>query len=242
MMWWRHARRMTPNCRRVLTKSRDIAGAAGHTLVSPDHVAVALLEDGNNVAAQILVGLGADAAELIRQIRARVEMAGTDRSSTRPLLRSSVGLLVEAARREAIHIGYAYIGTEHLLLALLGDDECALVQALRQQGHEPSRVRGEMMEVLDLRPAKVYDLEAEFPNVRRLCKEDLPPDVQSDPMVDFLLQMHAGLSDATYARDPFVQRALARRPKTAEELIRYIAEEYTEAIRSIQEGNNENEP
>ena len=233
---------MTPNCRRVLNKSRDIAGAAGHTLISPDHVAVALLEDGNNIAAQILVALGADAAELIRQIHGRGKRARPDRSSTRPLLRSSVGLLVEAAHHEAMHVGNFFIGTEHLLLAFLGRDECALVQALRHQGCETSKVRGEMIELLDLRADEYHDLNAEFPNTRRLRKEDFPVDVQLDPMVDFLVQTHAGLSDATYARDPFVQSALRSRPKNAEELIRYIAEEYAEAIRVVREGERETEP
>jgi hypothetical protein len=169
------------------------------------------------------------------KVRREVESRGRPPILGKPRLSSSVGHLVEAARREAVLFGHACIGSEHLLAAFLRDETSLLAAALREHGREPNEVLLEMGELLAVSGATGTDATNRVPRARRLRKEDFPSDVQADPLLDLFLRAEAGMSDTERARNPFVRAARRRCPKTVEELAQYTVDEYVEAIRAVQE-------
>ncbi len=161
MTWWRYVRRATPNCRRVLRKTRSTARACGRAVAGADDVALALLQDGANVGAQLVVGRGLDTAALLAALRG--PCGPTKRPSRRTRVGPEVEELLRAARRVAQGLQHAYIGTEHLMLVLLQRGESPLAGALRRQGQDPQAIRDEILELIDSRGGEVHDLKAEFP-------------------------------------------------------------------------------
>jgi hypothetical protein len=110
--------RFTPRARNAVTAAHDEARAAGNAEVLPEHLLLGLLSEPDGLAARSLVQLGAT-LELIRE---RVTTALPPPSDQVPDLvpydpRSRK--VLELTYREALRMGHNYIGTEHILLALL---------------------------------------------------------------------------------------------------------------------------
>lgn len=238
MTWWRKGRRTTPDCRAVLAEARSLAWAYGSSVVEPIHVLLALLEHGENIGAQLLLAACPTKEPLLPLIRRGIGTASSP-GQRRPAFSASAAMLMAAARDEAVRVGHACIGTEHLVLAFLRDHASPLVAALRSQGYEATKVLEESIEVLTINGGTSSGFQEALPPARKLRKEDFPADVRSDPLVDLFLHAEARLSDAEYERNLFVQSARKRRPRTVEELARYTVDEYVNAIRAVLEAEQE---
>jgi hypothetical protein len=117
--------RFTARAKAVVMDAQQRARAAGHVSVVPLHVLLGLLHERDALAAKAMAarGLPLDA------IAARVDSAlGPSRGEGTQHVRfaTSSKQLLERTLREALLLGHNYIGTEHMLLAMLGDpDEAA---------------------------------------------------------------------------------------------------------------------
>ena len=108
--------RFTPRARNVVVESQNKAHAAGNDEIQPAHLLLALFTDPASLAVRLLEGQGVDAAaataavtlpERAAEMPALVPFSGTARK------------VLELTFREALRLGHNYIGTEHILLALL---------------------------------------------------------------------------------------------------------------------------
>ena len=117
--------RFTPRARQVVVIAQNSAHDAGNTEITPAHLLLALLTDPEALATKLLHTRGVDAAA----IRAAVHLPPRERDL--PALIPFSGparKVLELTFREALRLGHNYIGTEHILLALLEaeDDDGAL--------------------------------------------------------------------------------------------------------------------
>ncbi|MEV0823374.1 Clp protease N-terminal domain-containing protein [Nonomuraea rubra] len=85
------------------------AAAQGRDRVTGDHLLAALTRLGEGVAVTTLGSLGVDLAR-----------------TPSPAVHAELGRLTELARQEAAELGHRYVGTEHLLLGLLLENEAAV--------------------------------------------------------------------------------------------------------------------
>ncbi len=114
--------RFTPRARRVLVVSEEEARRLGHSFIRPEHVFLGLLP-GDGVAARVLSRHGVSLEV------ARAQFAEAIPSSAEATMAAKVPFSPEAKRtlelslREALQLGHNYIGTEHLLLALVRQSE-----------------------------------------------------------------------------------------------------------------------
>jgi ATP-dependent Clp protease ATP-binding subunit ClpA len=117
--------RFTVRAKNVVMAAHAEAVAASNDLVIPDHLVLGLLREPDAVAAKVLVECGADLVD----VRAAVVLppAVADPPALVPYDDAAKKVL-ELTFREALRLGHNYIGTEHLLLALLeeGGDEGVL--------------------------------------------------------------------------------------------------------------------
>jgi ATP-dependent Clp protease ATP-binding subunit ClpC len=58
---------------------------------------------------------------------------------------------LQLSLREAIALGHAYIGTEHILLGLLRQDDGAVIRVLNGLGVDPNRVRQQVIQLVSAR-------------------------------------------------------------------------------------------
>jgi hypothetical protein len=132
---------VTAPARMAVRLGRQEARAMGANVVGSEHLLLGVLRSGDHQAAKVLHDLGvslddARAAAQPTLVDGRpAEPAGKDGIS--PYARS----VLEQSLREAIARGEGFIGTEHLLLALLREDAGGAARTLHELGIEPDAVR-----------------------------------------------------------------------------------------------------
>jgi hypothetical protein len=139
--------RFTDRARRVLVLAQEEARLLNHDSIGPEHILLGLLMEGEGVAARVLEKIEVTAEELGVQVeRLRPRGDGAPSGST-PFTREAKKTL-ELSLREALQLGHDYIGTEHLLLALVQQEEEMGAQLLASVGIDPSQVREQVAALL----------------------------------------------------------------------------------------------
>jgi len=123
--------RFTPRAREAVVRAASHAAAAGAGSVEPEHVLLGLLDDPGSLATRALEVAGAPADRL--RERLAVASAATGAGGGHLPFTNGSKLLLERTLRESLRLGHNYVGTEHVLLALL-DDEGAAGAAIREAG------------------------------------------------------------------------------------------------------------
>ena len=120
--------RFTPRARKAVAAAQEAARDGRHSALEPEHLVLGLLDQSDTVAAQVLAGLGATAKE----IRPAVTTPGTERKPLKQHIPISpeARKTLQAVYREALRLGHNYIGTEHILLGVLSDEEEPAARAL----------------------------------------------------------------------------------------------------------------
>lgn len=139
--------RFTDRARRVIHLATEEARLLRHDYVGSEHLLLALLYEGEGVAARALESLGISREDVRGQVE---EITGPGPGSpARPLPFTPRGKKVlELSLREALALGHHWIGTEHLLLALLRDGEGVGAQALARLGANDAQIREQVLGLL----------------------------------------------------------------------------------------------
>jgi hypothetical protein len=137
-----HMERMTPRGRRVLAAAAEEAREAGHGYVGTEHLLLGLLHEPEAIAAKVLEQQGATAERIRAETVTRLGPRSATTSDDPPLTPRARRVL-DLALGEALRLGHNYLGTEHLLLALLteGTGIGAQVLAAVDVDHEATAAR-----------------------------------------------------------------------------------------------------
>jgi hypothetical protein len=113
--------RFTPRARAAVVHAQDVARDARHSEITPDHLLLGLLVDDQSLGVALLTAQGVTADG----VRAAVALTPADDGETLHLVpfNGPAKKVLELTFREALRLGHNYIGTEHLLLALLESEE-----------------------------------------------------------------------------------------------------------------------
>ena len=145
--------RYSERAQRVIIRAQDVARRLGFDWAGTEHLLLGLIDEGQGIAAIALRRLGVD----LDQSRAEMERAlgrgdATSRGEVKFTPRGR-HVIMDLAIDEARAFGHAYVGTEHLLLGLLAEAECAAARTLALQGATLERVRALVPELLGGGPA-----------------------------------------------------------------------------------------
>ncbi len=129
--------RFTERAQRVILIAQEEAKRLNHDYVGTEHLLLGLIALGEGVAAQVMANLGVD----LRRVRAEIEkVVGTG---------DNVMLLGEIPfMEEAQNMGHNYVGTEHLLLGLIREEEGVAARVLENIGVRLDVVREEVISLL----------------------------------------------------------------------------------------------
>lgn len=139
--------RFTPRARGAVVAAQNAAHEAANSEITPDHLLLGVLSDPAALATVLLRLQQVDTEAL----RAAVELppAGAETPELIPFSGPARKAL-ELTFREALRLGHNYIGTEHLLLALLELEDGASVEGpLRRSGVEKDRVEADLSKALE---------------------------------------------------------------------------------------------
>ncbi len=122
--------RFTDRARKVMQLANQEAQRFNHEYVGTEHVLLGLVKEGSGVAANVLKNLDVD----LRKIRLEVEkivQTGPDMVTMGKLPQTPrAKKVIEYAIEEARNLNHNYVGTEHLLLGLLREQEGVAAQVL----------------------------------------------------------------------------------------------------------------
>jgi len=121
--------RFTPSARLAVNHAKESARALGHHNLGTEHLLLGILHEPDGLGAKVLRELGVDEATINREIETRSGPAEWPAPARLPFGADSKKAL-EMALREAKHLGYDGIGTEHLLLGIARVDDSMAAQIL----------------------------------------------------------------------------------------------------------------
>ena len=125
--------RFTQRVKELLDFARKEAVKFGHNKIEPEHILLAMIDEGKGVGIAILHHMGVDFHKLKQEIERNMKIGVPIHVGDLPLSAESKKVL-ELAVKEAQFHGHNYIGTEHLLLGLLSAEETLPSKILRSRG------------------------------------------------------------------------------------------------------------
>ncbi|MCP4093013.1 MAG: ATP-dependent Clp protease ATP-binding subunit [Planctomycetes bacterium] len=140
--------RFTERARKVMGFARREAQRFHHEYIGTEHILLGLIQEGQGVAANVLKTMAVDLDKIRREIEKIVKSGPAVEPSVQIPFTPRAKKVVELALEEASNLGHNYIGTEHLLLALLREQEGIAAHVLRALGVRLDEVREEVIEFL----------------------------------------------------------------------------------------------
>lgn len=124
----------TKQAQKVIELTTKAARSMHHNYIGTEHLLLGLLKEGSGVAACVLMDAGVEEARLVELIEDLIapssDVAVLDRKGYSPRIQH----IIETADQEAERFDNENIGTEHLLIALLKEADCAGVRLLNTLG------------------------------------------------------------------------------------------------------------
>ena len=114
--------RFTPRARTVVMASMEEARRAGNPEIQPEHLVLGLLAEPEGLAAHAIVAKGV-ALDAVRRVATAALPPAADEVPALIPYTAAARKSLELTFREALRLGHNYIGTEHLLLALLEQED-----------------------------------------------------------------------------------------------------------------------
>jgi predicted AAA+ superfamily ATPase len=140
--------RFTDRARRVLKLANQEAQRFNHEYIGTEHILLGLVREGSGVVAKVLKNLDVD-LQKVRQEVERLVQSGTEMVTMGELpYTPRAKKVIEYAIEEARNLNHNYVGTEHLLLGLLREEEGMAAQVLRNLGLRLGEVREEVLNLL----------------------------------------------------------------------------------------------
>lgn len=139
--------RFTDRARRCIVLSQENARKLNHNYIGTEHLLLGLVHEGEGIAAKALVSLGV-VLEGVRQEVEEVIGQGQQAPSGHIPFTPRAKKVLELALREALQLGHNYIGTEHILLALIREGQGVGAQVLGKLGVELNQARKRVLDIL----------------------------------------------------------------------------------------------
>jgi ATP-dependent Clp protease ATP-binding subunit ClpC len=140
--------RLTDRARKVMALANQEAQRFNHEYIGTEHILLGLVKEGSGVGANVLKNLGID----LRKVRLEVEKlvkSGPEMVTMGKLPQTPrAKKVIEYAIEEARNLNHNYVGTEHLLLGLLREQDGVAAQVLLNLGLKLEEVREEVLNLL----------------------------------------------------------------------------------------------
>ena len=139
--------KFTNRAKKVIEIADDISIELGHNYIGTEHILYGLVKEGEGIASKVLQNKGVTSEKILKEIK---EMLGYGKE-----IKQSLGFtprskrVLENAFLEAKRIGYNYIGTEHLLLALMKEGDSIAIKIILELNVEISQIYNEVAKVIN---------------------------------------------------------------------------------------------
>ena len=154
--------RFTQKAQSVLNRALAYASELGHTYIGSEHILLGLSGESDSVAAGILSARGAD-FESIKDGIVKYAGVGTASNVSAADMTPRTKRIIELSSYEAMRLGQNYIGTEHLLLALISEKDCVGVKLLEECGVSLSDIANDLAAYFGTKNEKSSGIRGDMP-------------------------------------------------------------------------------
>lgn len=147
----------TEQAKEALKIAGTIAKELEHPYVGTEHLLLGLRKVYSGVAGQVLANNGVqeeNIEKVIEELISPTSMLGVE---SRPEYSPRLEYILEEGKVEALRFREAEIGTEHLLLALLGDVDCVAMRILLTLNINPQKILRDILAVLGIEPKEYQE-------------------------------------------------------------------------------------
>ena len=208
--------RFTQRARRVLSLAHEEAERLHHNYIGTEHLLMGLMREEGGVAGRVLRELGLE-TDRVKEMVERLTGVGRH-TSGRIELAPATEQVLQVAIEEARRMGHHYIGTEHLLLAMVRQGEGVGIEVLRRLGITPEQIRRQTRRIL------------QESSSRRSAQSERSKKTETEPKTPLVDQLATNLTelaeesklDPVIGREMEIERViqiLARRTKNNPALI-----------------------
>lgn len=138
--------RFTERAQKVLALSQEEAIRLGHTNIGTEHILLGLIKEGDGIAAKALTSLGLKFEDIQEEVELLI---GTGQKQSQTIhYTPRAKKVIELSMDEARKLGHSYVGTEHILLGLIREDEGVASRVLRNLDVSLNRARQQVLQLL----------------------------------------------------------------------------------------------
>jgi ATP-dependent Clp protease ATP-binding subunit ClpC len=139
--------RFTERARQVVVLAQEEARTLKHNYIGTEHILLGLLREEEGLAARVLESLDIT-TERVRSQVVRIVGSGEEVTSGQIPFTPRAKKVLELALREALSLGHNYIGTEHILLGLVRENEGVAARILLDFDADSDKIRNEVIRML----------------------------------------------------------------------------------------------
>ena len=211
----RSSDRFTQRASTAINKAHDAAVRMGHSYVGTEHLLLGIMREGDGLGARILTADGITEAALTRMVADTMGrgVPGAPEQGLTPRAKR----VIERAAEDATGLGHCYVGTEHLLMGILRESDCAAARVLVALGSDLDQLYTNILDVFGRPQQDRTRALPHTPTVRRGETKTLDQYGR-----DLTLLAGSGRLDPVVGRTQEVERALqilSRRSKNNPVLI-----------------------
>jgi len=151
--------RFSDRARHAMALANLEASKFNHDYLAPAHLMLGLIAEGECVATEAMRVLDVDLRKVRDDVRAQLESGSAKPSVGRRAHTKAMKSVIETSIKEARKFGHRYVGTEHLLLALLQEEDAIPSKVLRTRGLAVEPLRQKALELLQADVDAGHDLK-----------------------------------------------------------------------------------
>lgn len=144
--------KFTDKARKVLVIAQDEARNLHQPYVGTEHILLALIKEGDGLAAQALERLNVNYDDVIKTIKETVQIDPDADVSGHLGFTPRVKRVLENSLREAMQMGQSYISTEHLLLGIVRENDGTAIEVLGKLGTSGDSLRSALNDLVGQTP------------------------------------------------------------------------------------------
>jgi ATP-dependent Clp protease ATP-binding subunit ClpC len=146
--------RFTERARQVVVLAQDEARRLKHNYIGTEHLLLGLLREREGIAAHVLESFDVTVDRVRAQV-AHVVGEGDEVTTGQIPFTPRTKKVLELALKEGLSLGHDYIGTEHILLGIVRENDGVAARILLALGADAEKVRNEVIRTLS-GPGRTY--------------------------------------------------------------------------------------
>ncbi|MBR4031053.1 MAG: ATP-dependent Clp protease ATP-binding subunit ClpC, partial [Clostridia bacterium] len=202
--------KFTDKAEQVIKKATETAKSWGHSYVGTEHILFGLASEENSVAFNVLKENDIKSEDVLSCIK---NIKGLDMPVTSVRgLTPRVKRIIELSLLEAQKLGHSYIGTEHILMAILRDGESVAARIIAELSGNPERIYYDLIKSFG-NETRAEEMTEEMSNHQNKSTSTPTLDAYG---IDLTKQASEGKFDPVIGRDKEIERViqiLSRRTK-----------------------------